>query len=264
LRDYVDTLIRGHPAREQLLATITLIICLGDAMYRPGQASSELRAMHGIAPTIGNQSKTRKGIDMMHDTSPALAAAESIVARWRDELGPDIQVVLGGSLCSGLFIWDQSTNAIDVDVKFLVDERLVLVGDTHERIERVTGLTLRKQITVRNEPDESPSVGLLFEGRFDVPGIAIPLEVEGCLRNQRYVSSARLYPLVFSQTEMHEIRRTKAQLKGSGNMLAYKKYKSWIRQEADARIAAQGYVVVSSECSIPPSAQFAQQQLARR
>jgi len=187
----------------------------------------------------------------MYNTSTARAAAESMVARWQAELGKEIEVVLSGSLCSGLFIWDQRTAAIDVDVKFLVDEASVLANANHERIERVTGLKLRKQITVRNEPDESPSVGLLFEGRFDVPGVSIPLEVDGCLRNRRYASWARLYPRVFSAAELHELRLTKAQLKASGNQLAYKKYKAWIRQEADARIVARGlasYPISPSAC----------------
>jgi hypothetical protein len=177
-----------------------------------------------------------------HDTTSALAAARAMVASWQERLGDDVQVVLSGSLVSGLFVWDDETDVIDVDVKLLVADELVLDPVMWKRIEDATGLVYRKQRPMTNEPDESLTTGVLLENRFRVEGIDIPLEVEGALRNRRYMSQAYLYPRVFSAAEMVEIVARKAALKAeariSGDKDAYKAYKSTVRQEADRRIAA--------------------------
>jgi len=180
----------------------------------------------------------------LRDTSLALAAARSMVKEWQARLGPDVQVVLSGSLVSGLFVWDEGTDVIDVDVKFLVPEQKVLDRQMWKRIEEATGLVFRKLRTMTNEPDETPGPGVLFEKRFCVEGIDTPLEVEGALRNTKYCSCAHLYPQVFTKAELATIVTSKAKLKAearlTGDKTAYKDYKSTVRQEADRRIAARG------------------------
>lgn len=183
---------------------------------------------------------------MLRNITVARAAAEALVSTWQAHLGEKIKVGLGGSLMSGLFVWDDQTEVIDVDVRFLVDDEQVFDAEIRERIESVTGLKLRKQITVSNEPDETPSTGLLLEGRFTVPGVSVPLEVEGLLRNRRYASWAHLYPTVFTQDELREFLRMKRALKAAGDRAAYKAYKSEIRREADRRIVSRGLAKLPS------------------
>jgi hypothetical protein len=179
---------------------------------------------------------------MLHSTVAARAVAEQMVTRWQSVLGNDVDVVLGGSLVSGFFIWDDETKVIDVDVRFLVDDDKILDPQMHSRIETATGLTYRKQIMIGNPEDPSDPVsdGVLVEARFNADGIAIPLEVEGCIRNRSYESWARFYREVFTADEVDTIIKRKAHLKQHGTKDEYKAYKTWIRREADRRIVESG------------------------
>jgi hypothetical protein len=179
---------------------------------------------------------------MLYNTDAALAAARALVQQWQQALGEDVQVILGGSLVSGLFVWDETTEAIDVDVRFLVDDDQVLSESMRARIEAVTGLRYRKTIDVENEPDGSWSKGVMVEGFLRIPDIDLPLEVEGCLRNRHYISCAHLYSQVFSPAEFQIFRFGKSELKRLGDQQAYKAYKRKIRLEADRRIAAAGLI----------------------
>ncbi len=156
---------------------------------------------------------------MLRCTLSARLAAEKMVAGWQAQLGTDITVILGGSLVSGLFIWDEDTKLIDVDVRFLVDDDQVLNGQMRERIETCTGLKFRKQLRIGNpaDPDDPVSDGVLVEGQFHVAGLDIPLEVEGCIRNRDYQSWAHLYCEVFTQEELAEIRSTKRESQALGH-----------------------------------------------
>jgi hypothetical protein len=182
--------------------------------------------------------------DTLRDTGVALNVAKAMVARWQTRLGNDVQVLLSGSLVSGLFVWDEDTEVIDVDVKFLVAEEKVLDSQMWKRIEEATGLVFRKLRPMSNEPDETLGPGVLFENRFWVDGVAIALEVEGALRNTQYTSCAHLYPQVFAADELVKIIIRKAVLKAearqTGDKTAYKDYKATVRREADRRIFARG------------------------
>ncbi len=181
---------------------------------------------------------------MLYNTSVALDASRLMTADWQKTLGKHVQVVLSGSLASGLFVWDDETDAIDVDVKLLVDENQVLDPKMWKRIEDATGLRYRKQRPMSNEPDETLGPGVLFENRFRVRGVSIPLEVEGALRNRRCASWAHLYTEVFTKKELADIiaqkARRKTETRSMNDKTAYKAYKAEVRQEADRRIVDRG------------------------
>ena len=88
-----------------------------------------------------------------------LSVIETLVAEWQKALGESVQVVLGGSLVSGLFILDEATKCIDVDVRFLTDTPGS--EELREQIEAVTGLKYRKTITVNDWPTGT-SVGVMI------------------------------------------------------------------------------------------------------
>ncbi len=169
-----------------------------------------------------------------------LEIVEALVAKWQAALGDDVQVILGGSLVSGLFILDSETTAIDVDVRFLVenpeDEEI------RQRIESVTGLKYRKTIPVADWPEGS-SVGVMIEGFIKIPELDLPLEVEGCIRNTHYVGWARFYQQVLTLDELAEIRRRKIKLRHDKR--AYKVFKQEVlaivqRRVLDRRLLKEG------------------------
>jgi hypothetical protein len=166
--------------------------------------------------------------------SQALVTVEALISQWQEALGNSVQVLLGGSLVSGLFVFDDETQVIDVDVRFLVenpeDELL------RQRIEQVTSLRYRKTIPVSDWPS-GQSVGVMVEGILEIPGLTLPLEVEGCIRNPRYVGWARFYTLVLTEEELAKIRQRKAELRNDKKV--YKAYKESIRQEVQRRVLEQ-------------------------
>ena len=165
----------------------------------------------------------------------ALSAVETLVSQWQAALGSSVKVALGGSLTSGLFVFDEQTEVIDVDIRFLVenpqDERV------RQAIEDATGLRYRKKIAVRNWP-AGQSVGVMVEGIIEIPGLALPLEIEGCIRNPRYVGWAKFYPVVLSQDELAAIRLRKAQLRSDKK--AYKAFKQDVLADVQRRVTKQG------------------------
>lgn len=167
-----------------------------------------------------------------------LEAVRGLMKEWQDQLAPSgVEVVLGGSLVSGLFILDEETRVIDVDVRFLVedpaDEAL------RHQVEAVTGLTFRKVITVADWP-RGESLGVMVEGTRRIPGASLPLDIEGCIRNRAYVGWARFYQTVLSEDELAEFRRQKRALRGDKK--AYKALKSAVRAEVERRCLQRGLV----------------------
>lgn len=165
-----------------------------------------------------------------------LGAVEALVATWQAKLGSDVQIVLGGSLVSDTFVIE-GAKVVDVDVRFLVvdSEASGLV----ERIEAVTGLKYRKTIQVGDWPSGT-SVGHMIEGFLQVHGIDLPCEVEGCLRNRKYVGWHQFYQQVFSAEELADFRAQKLSLRGDKK--AYKALKSAMREECVRRAVEKGIV----------------------
>jgi len=166
-----------------------------------------------------------------------LSVIETLVAEWQKTLGENVKVVLGGSLVSGLFILDEETKVIDVDVRFLTDDPES--EELREQIEAVTGLKYRRTITVNDWPTGT-SVGVMVEGMLTVPELALPLDVEGCIRNPKYVGWARFYQTVLTSDELSAFRRKKAELRH--NKAEYKKLKEEIRAEVVRRCVELGLV----------------------
>ena len=169
-------------------------------------------------------------------TAEILRAVETLIATWQAELGDEVNVILGGSLVSDTFV-AEGAKVIDVDIRFLVvdpnTQGLV------KKIETATGLTYRKTIQVGDWPQGS-SIGHLIEGFLDLAGLDLTAEVEGCLRNRRYVGWHRYYKAVFSTMELAEFRADKLRLRGDKS--AYKVRKDIMRSECERRATALGIV----------------------
>lgn len=166
--------------------------------------------------------------------SKVLAFVENLIRTWQRKL-PDMQIVLGGSLASGVFV-PQGAVSIDADIRFLTDTPDM---NAVRRVERVTGLTYRKTIQAGDWPSGT-SVSHLVEGFIDVPGIELPLELECQVRNMKYVGWARLYPKVLTSAELAEIRAGKIALRG--DKAAYKAFKAKWRDEVEKRAMKRGIV----------------------
>jgi hypothetical protein len=169
-------------------------------------------------------------------TADLLRAIEVLIATWQAELGSDVAVTLGGSLVSDTFVVE-GAKVIDVDVRFLVENPDA--PGLIERIERVTGLRYRKTIQVADWP-AGTSTGHMIEGFLDVPGLPLPAEVEGCLRNRRYVGWHRYYQAVFSPAELAAFRADKLLLRG--DKTAYKGRKSAMIEECKTRAIAKDLI----------------------
>lgn len=165
------------------------------------------------------------------------SVVESLVARWQEVLGDSVEVILGGSLVSGLLIMDEETEAIDMDVRFLTERPLD--EELRSRIETVTGLRYRKTITVNDWPTGT-SEAVMVEGFLSVDGLNLPLEVEGCIRNPRYVGWARFYKTVFTADELAKFRSAKIRLRHV--KAEYKRLKTGMVEEAKKRCFEQGLV----------------------
>lgn len=166
-----------------------------------------------------------------------LRVVEGLIAQWRDALGAEAEVVLGGSLVSGLFILERA-DVIDVDVRFLSDDPMS--ESLRRRIEAVTGLTFRKVVPVNDYPS-GVSQGVMIEGQIVHPDLSLPLDVEGCLRNRAYVGWARFYRTVLTEVELEQLRVEKARL-CRGDKKVYKAFKSHWRDEVERRAVALGLV----------------------
>jgi hypothetical protein len=165
-----------------------------------------------------------------------VAVVTSLLARWADQLGDDVEVQLGGSLVSGLFLLE-GADVVDVDVRFLVDDPAD--PTIRRRIESVTGLSYRKTIPVADWPS-GKSEGFMIEGQLTHPELNLPLDIEGCLRNRRYVGWGRFYTLVLTADELAKFRNAKLRLRGDKS--AYKALKSQMRSEVERRALAAGLV----------------------
>ncbi len=165
-----------------------------------------------------------------------LAVVLALIAQWQKALGSEVEVILGGSLVSGLFILE-GAEAIDVDVRFLTDDPTN--EELRQRIEEVTDLSFRKQIPVGNWPS-GESLGVMVEGKLTHPELTLPLDVDGCIRNRAYVGWARFYRQVFSPTELEEMLARKLALRSDKK--AYKAFKSSVIDEAQRRCLSLGLV----------------------
>ena len=166
-----------------------------------------------------------------------LKKIQALIAGWQEKLGTEVKIILGGSLVSDLFIIDHETKVIDVDVRFLVnnpeDKNL------REKIESVTGLKYRKTISVADWPTGS-SGAVMVEGVLTIPGVGLPLDIEGCIRNPKYVGWGQYYRQVLTPEELGNFRQQKIMLRH--NKVEYKILKSKIRQMVEDRCLAQGIV----------------------
>lgn len=165
-----------------------------------------------------------------------LSVVEKLIVQWQDALGTEVEVILGGSLISGLFILE-GADCIDVDVRFLT--RNPMSESLRSRIETVTGLAFRKVISVGDWPN-GESQGVMIERKLNHPELNLPLDVEGCLRNRAYVGWARFYRLVLTENELAEVRRRKLALRSDKK--TYKTFKSEVRSEVERRAIAAGLV----------------------
>jgi hypothetical protein len=165
-----------------------------------------------------------------------------LINDWQEAL-PEIKIVLGGSLVSGLFILDGETESVDVDLRFLVhhapDTEAVVTQDLIKKIEEVTGLKYRKTIKVADWPD-GESNGIQIEGEVTVDGVDLPLDVEGCLRNDKYVGWAQYYKEVLSPEELAHFKTEKIRLRH--DKVAYKALKQEVIAEVKKRCLEKGLV----------------------
>lgn len=166
----------------------------------------------------------------------------AMVRQWQTAL-PDVEIVLGGSLVSGLFILDEKTDAVDVDLRFLSKKDISPESEEAKelirKIEAITGLKYRKTITVSDWPSGS-SEGIQIEGALHLDGVDLPLDVEGCLRNDRYVGWAKFYKQVLSQEELDFFKTEKIRLRD--DKTEYKALKQRMIEEVQKRCLEKGLV----------------------
>jgi hypothetical protein len=171
-------------------------------------------------------------------TMDVLEIVNSLIVKWQAQL-PNCQLILGGSLVSGLFVRDETTTSYDVDLRFLVDEvPLDPTSPLLREVTDVTGLKYRKTINVEDWPS-GQSKGMMVEGFVDV-GLDLPLEIEGCIRNKKYVGWARFYPVVLSPQELLEFRQQKILLRADKE--AYKRLKKNMLTTVKERCIERGLV----------------------
>jgi hypothetical protein len=171
------------------------------------------------------------------DLAIVVAFVEKMIDNWQCQLGPVVKVVLGGSLVSGLFVFDEMTEVIDVDIRFLTEDPLSDI--LRSQIEKVTRLVYRKTIMVNDWP-EGISEGVILEGRINIPTIPIPIEIEGCIRNPKYIGWAQFFQKVLSQEELDEFVRKKKAMRIDKK--EYKALKERMRQLVASRCIEQGLV----------------------
>lgn len=190
-----------------------------------------LKAFSEFIVNLGNKEK-------ISDSSleEIKSKVEGLINSWQEKL-PEVEIVLGGSLASGLFVLDDETKFIDVDVRFLTDHDMN--DSLVQKIEAVTGLKYRKMITVSDWP-EGQSQGMMIEGHIELPDFEKPLDVEGCLRNKKYVGWGKFYKEVLTKEELAEFLEKKKLLRGDKD--AYKKLKQEALQLVMSRCIERGLV----------------------
>ncbi len=166
-----------------------------------------------------------------------LTVVEKMVVEWQQKLGDSVEVILGGSLVSDLFIFDEKTELIDVDVRFLTNNPED--PELRQRIEKVTGLKYRKTITVNDWPT-GQSLGIMVEGQMSLPELPLPMDIEGCIRNPKYVGWGKFYRDVLTEKELEDFRQKKIALRHDKK--AYKQMKAEVRAEVEKRCLEQGIV----------------------
>lgn len=167
---------------------------------------------------------------------------QELINGWQEAL-PEVKIVLGGSLVSGLFILDGQTESVDVDLRFLVHNtpstETAETRDLIKKIEDITGLKYRKTIKVADWP-RGESDGIQIEGEVTLDGVELPLDVEGCLRNDKYVGWARYYKDVLSPEELTHFKSEKIRLRH--DKVAYKALKQEVVAEVKKRCLEKGLV----------------------
>ena len=113
-----------------------------------------------------------------------------------------------------------------------------------KKIESVTGLNYRKTITVADWPG-GESKGVMIEGQIKLPDVSLPLDVEGCLRNTKYVGWAKFFQEVLTQDELTDFLERKKQLRGDKK--AYKALKEEMRRLVVGRCVERGLVAPPTE-----------------
>ncbi len=164
-----------------------------------------------------------------------LEVAHRIMREWGALLGPDVEITLGGSLVSGLWV-QKGNEPVDLDIRFLVGEPSREIAD---KIAKATGLAFRKSIPVNDHPT-GMSTAFMVEGEITVDGINF--DVEGSVRNKAYVGWAKYYPEYLTTKELEQFRADKARLKG--DKPAYKALKAGVLEEVQRRVIADRRLVV--------------------
>jgi len=160
-----------------------------------------------------------------------------LIVPWQEKLQPEIQVVLGGSLVSDLLLVNEQTIAVDVDVRFLCDhpEDSVVLG----KVQSATDLLYRKTIEVDDWPSGT-SKGMMMERTIYLPENPLPFEIEGCLRNRRYVGWHQYFHQVLSESELQRIQERKKELQHDKG--AYKLFKQEVLALVKTRCLERGIV----------------------
>ena len=121
----------------------------------------------------------------------------------------------------------------DADVKFIVknpqDQKIL------QKIESVTGLKYRKTLRIRELPP-GKNIATLMEKIILIPGVALSVDMEGCVRQGPYINSHKLYARLFSREELEAVKQKKRQLRN--NKDAYKEFKYQTRAELIKRAVA--------------------------
>jgi cytidyltransferase-like protein len=195
-----------------------------------GQAVTELH------PGVYREIKNRRLYENSREEIETQAAKKWILTKiveWEKQFDPhEIKVELGGSLISGLFVFE-GADKFDADVKFIVsnpEDQTIL-----QKIESVTGLKYKKTLRIKELPPEK-NTAVMMENTVTVPGLSLPIDIEGCVRQGPYINSHKFYPLYFSPDELRQIKETKKALRG--NKEEYKKFKYEMRDELMRRINA--------------------------
>lgn len=207
----------------------------GPLIESPGSAATILRLCEDAGVLfIG------PGADLTEREAPRVGSARDVIAKvapilrsWRRAL-PGIDVVLGGSLVSGTFVFD-GAETVDVDVRFLADEPS---SGLAQRVAAATGLSVRKTIQVNDWPDGT-STAWQIEGILNVPGLP-PLDIEGSLRNRAYVGWASMYRKVLTPDELSTFVNAKQEMRG--DKAAYKALKQDMLRKVRDRAVARGLV----------------------
>lgn len=232
---------RSHGGRR------VMVIPRGDAPVEEGGdvhvlpavgeiSSSEIRAKlaqgHEVAelhPGVYEAIKERGLYESSRENIETQAAKKWILERieeWKRKFEPhEIEIELGGSLVSGLFVFD-GADKFDADVKFIVknpEDQAIL-----QKIQFVTGLEYKKTIRIKELPPEK-NMAVMVEKIVVVPGLSLPIDIEGCVRQGPYINSHILYLQFFTPDELFQIKRKKKELRKDKER--YKKFKYEVRDE---------------------------------